>query len=208
MPWHWPQEAQTIPSIVALDHKLFLIINGMAGRWPVVDSIARLIGNDYFMPVAMSLVLLWLWFDGSSSSLLERQQKAVMAAFVAMGLTNLVIKFINWNFYRLRPFQVLDNTRLLFYQPTDSSFPSNSAAVAFTMAVAVMLANRRMGTVLLIMALLWALSRIYMGVHFPLDIIAGAALGYVSSLLVSRLLAVTEPWPSLILGLLRRAFLA
>lgn len=165
-------------------------------------------GNDYLMPVAMSLVLLGLWFSGRSFTILERHQKAVMAAFVAMGLTNLVVKLINLGFYRSRPFQVLDNVQLLFYRPTDSSLPSNAAAVAFTMVAAIMLTNRRLGVALLIMASLWALARIYMGVHFPLDIVAGAALGYVSGLLVSRLVAMTEPWPSLILALLRRVFLA
>lgn len=165
-------------------------------------------GNDYFLPVAMSLVLLGLWFAGRSQPILERHQKAVIAAFVAIGLTNLLIKFINWNFFRLRPFQVLEDVRLLFYQPTDSSLPSNSVAVAFTMVAAIMLANRRGGTVLLVMASLLSLARIYMGVHFPLDVIAGAALGTISGLFISRLVAVAEPWPGLILALLRRVFLA
>lgn len=173
-----------------------------------MDSAMRLVGNDYFMPVAMSLLVLALWFSGRSLPELERHQKAVLIAFVAMGLSNLLVKFMNWGFYRPRPFDVLDNVHLLFYRPTDSSLPSNTAVVAFTLVGAVMPFHRRLGTVLLGMALLLSLARIFMGVHFPLDELTGAALGYVSSFAIARLAAKTEPWPSLLLALLRRVFLA
>ena len=98
--------------------------------------------------------------------------------------------------------------KLLFYTPTDPSFPSNMAAVAFAFAMGTWLYNRKLGGVLFIPAVLVAFARVYVGVHFPLDVIAGAVIGIMAtfaSLFVNRRV---ELIPTLIIKAGRKLYIA
>lgn len=75
---------------------------------------------------------------------------------------------------------------LLAARTADPSFPSDHAAAAFAIAVAVFAFSRRAGGALLAVAVLIAVSRVALGVHYPVDVLAGAAVGAVSALLVVR----------------------
>ena len=70
--------------------------------------------------------------------------------------------------------------------PTDSSFPSNAAALGFAIAAGVWFYNRAWGWGLLAIAALFGLSRIFGGVHYPLDVLAGALLGWGSAYVIYR----------------------
>lgn len=170
-------------NLISLDKNLFLAINGLVGKAPLFDSLIKLVVNEYFVPVSLSLILLYLWFQPVRNQ--EKNQQAAPIAFFATIATNLTIDFSNQFITRLRPFAQLP-THLLFYRPTDPSFPSNAAAVGFVLATAIFIVNRRVGTFALLLAAFYALSRVYAGVHFPSDVLAGAALGVLVSLLVSR----------------------
>ena len=128
----------------------------------------------------MSLFLLALWFIGRSTKLRERYQLAVVQAAASMGIATGFVKIINLFYYRPRPFEdmpeLVVQVERLFYQPQDSSFPSNPAAVVFAIAPAVWLAHRKMGWFLYFLAALMCFARVYVGVHYPLDIIGGAAV--------------------------------
>jgi undecaprenyl-diphosphatase len=96
------------------------------------------------------------------------------------ALANILLKIVNLFYYRPRPFATQE-VHLLFYQPTDSSLPSNAATLGFSIAVGVWLYQRRWGGLLLVIAALFGFSRIFGGVHYPLDVIAGAALGSIAA---------------------------
>lgn len=167
------------------DHALFLTLNSLAGRWPWLDGLARLFLNDYFVPTLLAVSLIGLWFEGTSAAAQRRNQRAVLVATLGTLAANGLLKIINLLYHRPRPFAQHAVT-LLFYQPTDSSFPSNAAAIGFAIAAGVWLHNRAWGRWVIVIALLFGLSRIIGGVHFPLDVLAGAALGWVSSWVVHR----------------------
>ena len=82
----------------------------------------------------------------------------------------------------------------------DSSFPSDHAAAAFGIAVAALLTYRFAGRILLAVAIVVALSRVAVGAHYPTDVLAGAAVGSIMALLVTRLHAL---WLPLVNGLAR-----
>jgi undecaprenyl-diphosphatase len=173
--------------VYGIDSWLFAVINSLAGRWPWLDGPARLLLNDYFVPTVMALALLALWFepDKDSSGPGRRNQYAVVTAALSAALANALLKLMNLFYFRPRPF--VDHTaHLLFYQPTDSSFPSNAATLGFAIAAGVWFYNRAWGRRLLILAALFGLSRIFGGVHYPFDVIAGAALGWSSAWLIYR----------------------
>jgi undecaprenyl-diphosphatase len=79
---------------------------------------------------------------------------------------------------RARPCHALTWAHVLRLDfPTDPSFPSGHAAGSFAFASFVFVLNRRAGAPLLVVAALIALSRVALGVHYPSDVLAGAAIG-------------------------------
>ncbi|MDQ3858516.1 MAG: phosphatase PAP2 family protein [Actinomycetota bacterium] len=78
---------------------------------------------------------------------------------------------------RPRPFERLGEAEPLLGGTVGASFPSGHAATSFAGAVALALLARRAVPALFLLAALVAFSRVYVGVHYPLDILGGAALG-------------------------------
>ena len=122
-----------------------------------------------------------MWFYWKTGDKDTKQKSAILAVF-GIGLGSLVVtSFLNSLVQRMRPFDVLD-TNLLFYKPTDPSFPSNSAVVAFALAAAIFAADKRIGSIAFAIAAFYGFLRVFVGVHFPLDVVAGAAIGVLSVL--------------------------
>lgn len=158
------------------DWALFQLINGWVGHWPLLDGVMRLLVNDYGLTTAMSLGLVALWFEGRERVSRERNQRAVLGAILSLLAANVVLKLCNAIYFRPRPFYA-HPINLLFYHPTDSSLPSNAATVGFALAVTVWLWNRKAGLGFILAAMLFGFARIFCGVHYPGDVLAGALLG-------------------------------
>ena len=192
----------------AWDIALFRLINGFAGKVAVLDFLARLLVNDYFLPTLMGLSLVILWFEGGSVHEREKHQIGVLHTVLSVGLASILLKLCNWSYYRLRPFAALDRVNMLFYAPSDSSLPSNPATIGFCIAAGIWLWNRRLGAMVGLLAALFSLARVYSGVHYPGDILAGALLGTGSSLIVYGFVLVLKPLFHLVIGVMRRFVLA
>jgi undecaprenyl-diphosphatase len=202
---------------MSADETLFLWINGLAGKLPLLDEFLKGIANDYFFIVSSCLILLILWFGTREVHQREENQKAIIGALLSLGITTGIVGIFNIFYFHPRPFIELP-TNLLFYQPidssflpnfpTDSSFPSHSTAIVFAIAIAILLTNKKAGIILLFLAGILGFSRIYVGIHYPSDVLAGAAIGAATAFLVFRLIKLLEPWPSRLLGFARRFYLA
>jgi undecaprenyl-diphosphatase len=192
---------------MGLDWRLFQLFNGLAGRSPVLDTIIRLLMNDYAIPTALVLSVFGLWFVGKSVEARERNQRAVLSAAFSLVFANLVVKALNLLVYRFRPF-AFHQVNLLFYYPSDSSFPSNAAAVGFSIATAVWLLNRRRGWLLYALAILLAGARVCGGVHYPADILGGALIGMGCAYLIVRKAPFLDRVWSWVIRLMRRLLLA
>ena len=192
---------------MAIDWVLFRLLNGLAGRSPVLDLIVQILMNDYALTTAMGLVLFALWFSGWTPEAREQNQRAVLSAIVAVLLANLIVKACNLVFYRPRPFAYHEVT-LLFYHPSDSSFPSNAATVGFCFAASIWLFNRKAGFLLYILACLLALSRVCGGVHYPSDILGGLLIGTFSAWFVVRKLRFLDRLWTTFIAWLRHWLLA
>ena len=181
-----------------IDQEIVLWLNQWAGRTALLDWPEKLIVGDQFIPVCMSFCILAMWFVARDPQARNGHQRAVLTALIAVGFANLVVLILNGHYFRERPFAEHELT-LLFYQPTDSSFPANPAAVAFAMASGMWQGSRRVGAFLYGLATLWGLSRIYAGVFYPSDVVAGALIGVSISHLVAIALRLVEPLPTLVL---------
>ena len=158
-----------------MDEALFLAVNGFVGTVAILDEAAALVASDYMVPKALALALIAMWFTERDRTERMRRQIGVITALTAMSLASLIVFIINMFYFRPRPFEDLD-ANLLFYRPTDSSFPSNAAAAAFGIAFAVWGTRRGLGWMAIAAASAYGLARVYAGVHYPTDILGGAAI--------------------------------
>lgn len=194
-------------TLLKVDTEIVLWLNQWVGRFSTLDGAGKLIVGDYFIPVSISLLLLAMWFVGRDPRTRDANQRAVLRALIAVGFANLVVLIMNEHYFRARPFAEHE-LALIFYQPTDSSFPANPAAVAFAMASGMWQGSRKLGAFLYGLAVLWGLSRIYAGVFYPSDVVAGAFIGIAISYLVAVALRLIEPVPTLVLRVTRTLHLA
>ena len=194
--------------MVWLDEKLFFLINGLAGKSGALDWFMKLVVGEHFIPVAMVMVLIVMWFLGKDAQGRYRNQRAVLTALIGVGFASAAVSIFNMFFDRLRPFEALDDVTLLFYSPTDPSFPANTAAVGFAFAMGAWFGNRKAGYLLFILAILWCFARVYCGVYYPLDVLGGAAIGIFFSFVAFGLLRLIEPVLTRVLGAMRRIYLA
>lgn len=87
---------------------------------------------------------------------------------------------------RLRPYVAHPATaHLLIARSHDPSFPSDHATGGFALACGMFLYDRSVGTILLVLAAALAFARVYVGIHYPGDVLAGAAIGALAALAVA-----------------------
>lgn len=126
-----------------------------------------------------TLALVFLAARGPRSS----WRRAVVAALFSAGLALAVGKLISELVDRARPF-VADahGVHVFSAHAADPGFPSDHATAAFAIATAIVLRKRGWGIFALAAATILALGRVALGVHYPSDVIAGAALGAAAAL--------------------------
>lgn len=138
------------------------------------DVLGGYVGASEAIFVAI-VVLLFLWLG---SRLRSTARFAAVSAAASAGIALLIAHFMGDAIDRARPFVTHPGTIHDFLNhAADPSFPSDHATAAFAIATAVMLRNRVWGSVLMVLAVVLALGRVFLGVHYLSDVAAGAALG-------------------------------
>ncbi|MYV42932.1 phosphatase PAP2 family protein [Streptomyces sp. SID1328] len=169
------------------DVELLYDINGLAKAAPHwFDRVMEFVG-EYGLPVAMILLVLGCWLavrrrggpDAVSS--VAALVWAPLAAAVAV-LVNVPIRgFVE----RPRPFMDHQGLDVLIAGKSDYSFVSDHATITMAIGVGLFVAHRRFGIAGIALALLEGFCRVFMGVHYPTDVIGGFALGTAVALLLS-----------------------
>ncbi|MFC9548476.1 phosphatase PAP2 family protein [Streptomyces sp. SID9913] len=169
------------------DVDLLYDINGLAKAAPPwFDRVMEFVG-EYGLLFAVILMVLWCWWGvrrrgGEDAAVsVAALVWAPLAAAVAV-LVNVPIRGI---VERPRPFLDHDGLEVLVSGKTDYSFVSDHATLSMALAVGLFLANRKFGLVAIVMAVFAGFCRVYMGVHYPTDVIGGLALGTAVALLLS-----------------------
>ncbi|WP_456267311.1 undecaprenyl-diphosphatase [Kushneria sp. AK178] len=179
----------------ALNQHLFLVMNAQPQSHSLIVWFAIVMAQYAIFSIPLIMIAGWLRRD-------EHHHKVMLTALLAtVGalLINHLIGSLLW--YHPRPFVMPLGQTLIPHAPTPS-FPSNHMTIISTVAFSFILrpSLRRMGLALTILACPIAWSRIYLGVHFPLDmlgavIVAGLAsvmMLWLQPLYIERLYALTR----------------
>ena len=166
----------------------FLTLDGNLLLW-----IQEYIRNDLLTPVMRFLTHLgdagFLWIVCTILFLLWRKRRGTgicmtFSLLCSLLVNNLLLKNL---VARTRPYEAVEGLSRIIEAQVDLSFPSGHAGSSFAAAVAVFLTcPKRIGIPALALAALISLSRLYVGVHYPTDVIAGALIGSAAAVLVHK----------------------
>ncbi len=119
--------------------------------------------------------------------LIKKYRKSGINLILCVGLcviiTELIIKLL---IMRERPY-ITAEYALIVSEPAGTSFPSSHTAISFAAAMSLMLTDKRFGIPAVVFSVLVGFSRLYLYVHFPTDVIAGAIFGTVFGIIFSLL---------------------
>lgn len=169
----------------ALDVSVFQFLNGLAHRSGFLDLVGIFLA--VYLPYLVGLAAVIL-------ILLERNWRQRFYNFLFGSLSlllsyGLVTPFIRFFYDRPRPSLALPDAVILITKNlSEPSFPSGHAVFFFALAAAFYFIDRRWFKYFLITAFLISLARIFVGVHYPLDVVVGALIGWLGVLAVRRLL--------------------
>ncbi|MFJ3147096.1 phosphatase PAP2 family protein [Streptomyces halstedii] len=172
------------------DVSLLYDINGLAKAAPTwFDRVMEFVG-EYGIMFGLVLVGLWCWWSVRRRGTTEDSVTAVAGlvwAPLAAGIALIINIPIRGFVERPRPFNDHQGLEVLVQGKEDFSFVSDHATMAMAIAVGLFVANRKFGLIALVLAVLEGFCRIYMGVHYPTDVIGGFALGTAVALLLAPL---------------------
>ena len=174
----------------------FLVVNHFARTTPALHAPMRLYAEYGVALFAAVLVLAW-WLARRDQS---RQTMAAalwapFGALLAIGLNQPLGNLVGES----RPYTVFPHALVLVSRSHDFSFPSDHAVMAGAVAAGVLFTHRWLGGLTVVAAVVMALARVYVGAHFPLDVIVGLLFGAVVTTV--GFLALRRPLVVMVTGL-------
>lgn len=161
--------------------KLFRLVNDLANKNIILDKI-MIIFSTYipylFMTVLAAVLLLGLVKK-------DRNTRKIAVHTFIITVINLIISYVIGGIYYVnRPF-VNNKVNLLIPHVEDASFPSDHATGTMSIAVGLGKDNKLLGTILTVLSLIVGFSRVYVGHHYPSDVIGAYMIVFVTNYMYS-----------------------
>jgi len=160
-----------IDKLYQLNIKLFYLINSHYN--PIFDIVMPFISKTLYPVIAITTLII----------LIKNRQFGIKLIY-AIILASVILLSLKYSVNEPRPYLVLDNIHLLANEGCEPSFPSGHATLSFTLATSLIHYSKKIGIIFLIWAIIVAYSRVYIGVHYPFDVIAGMIIGIACGYLV------------------------
>lgn len=164
-----------------LDLYLFNSINQFAGKWAWLDYFAIFCSEvlEYILLLALIIFLAINY---------KKHWEMVVLAIISGIVSRFVIgSTIRALWFRARPFVAQNFVPLVYQNPAEAAFPSGHSLFYFAISAIVYYYNKKAGILFYIASFLIALSRVFVGIHWPLDIFFGALIGILTGWLVLKL---------------------
>ncbi|GHV25446.1 phosphatase PAP2 family protein [Clostridia bacterium] len=143
----------------------------------------------FFSEIA-ELAMVW-YLAGMVLLCLKKYRKHGIALIISVSIAFLCGEFIIKNIIcRVRPCFLVEGIKLIYNIPKSYSFPSGHASTSFTAAMVLLKTNKKSGIFAFIVATLIGISRVYLFVHFPTDVLAGVILGILIAQITTRIFSV------------------
>ncbi len=171
------------------DRHDFQLINDLSRRTPWLHGVV--VGYASYGIALFAALLVVGFLLARRSGQVRAVSRALLAGvgvLVAVAVNQPIVHAVR----EARPFTQLPGALVLVHRSADASFPSDHAVMAGATAVGLLLVSRRLGLVAVAAGLLMAFARVYVGVHFPIDVVAGLAVGGLVALAVQSLAAPLE----------------
>jgi len=159
-----------------MNENLFLLINQFAGKNHILDLVMISLAKG--MPYLFILIEIYLYF-------FTKKKNEAIFAFYSVVLSLIISGIISIFYFHNRPFMDNLGTLLIHHKP-DTSFPSDHTTFLFAIAWSFMLFRVRFWGLFLILAFLGGIARVYVGVHYPYDILGGIGVGFVGAFIVFK----------------------
>ena len=165
------------------DMAVMSFVTRLARHSPTFDELVLLVGGNTFLKGGIVVaVIWWIWFQDESP---QKKREALLVGLIASFLGLTAARTLAHVIFRVRPFQDPQVSLRIsfpfasFVNLEDwSSFPSDHAVLFFALATGIFFAGRRVGWLMFIyVSVVICLPRVYLGQHYPTDILAGAAMG-------------------------------
>jgi undecaprenyl-diphosphatase len=165
-----------------MDYRIFHAVNVFARHHTWLAHGAYAFETIGVVLYVAAVLVLWLATEPGE----ERRWKfAALSGAACAALALLVNQGIAQIWHRPRPYESHQHVYHLTHS-RDPSFPSDHASAAFGIAFGIYFFDRRAGRFFLVVATLIALGRVFVGAHYPTDILASLAVGVVTAALVAR----------------------
>lgn len=160
-----------------MDYRIEQWVNGPAGQHAGLDAFMR-DAASWGEWVFAGIVVAWFvyaWLRGGTAD-----RRGAIAALCSAGIALGVNQIISHIWARPRPFVTHPGSvHVLLAYSRDASFPSDHAAAGFAIATTLVLVHRRWGVAALAAAAVMSYARVFVGLHYPADVLAGALIGVV-----------------------------
>lgn len=167
----------------ALDTRLFFEINQFAGQYRWLDGI--FVFAAQYSPILLATYLTWQYFAGKR---IIQTRKMIWLSFLSFIVAEIMAKVVGLFYSHPQPFARLLGVHRLIPHAVDNAFPSDHSLLLFSIMMVFFLVKRghyRWGY--LFISTIVAFSRVWVGVHSPIDVLGGAVIGIASGFFVQWL---------------------
>ncbi|MBC2684689.1 undecaprenyl-diphosphatase [Bacillus toyonensis] len=162
-------------SFSQLNIDAFRAINDLGKQYSPLNSTMVFLAE--YMVYFLGLIIMTYWFTQS-----RKNKMMIIQAMVAFVTAEIIGKLAGKLHLNYQPFAVLPNVNKLVDHAVDNSFPSDHTILFFSICFSFCLVRKKARFLWFVLAFCVAISRIWVGVHYPFDVIIGALIGIISAL--------------------------
>ena len=164
-----------------LNYDIFRMVNDLGKQVTYLNDVVAFIAEYMVFFLALSVIIFWFTRK-------RQNRMMVICALTAFVISEVIGKIVGMLYSHHQPFAELSNVNQLIEHEVDNSFPSDHTILFFSVCLTFWLFKKKHGFLWILLAFCVGLSRIWVGVHYPVDIIVAAVIGSTLSIIVYQVI--------------------